>query len=102
MVEKIYKIDIHNSAYNDLENIKKYWELVLETSADTFMAEIYQKAKSLETFPFAHHQPRDKYLREKGYRICPVRNYYIFYTVNEDTVQIHRVLYNKMDFSKLF
>ena len=63
----------------DLADIKYYWESVLEVSPDDFMAEIYHKAKKLEDFPFAHHQPSDPTLKAKGYRICPVRNYYIFY-----------------------
>lgn len=102
MVEKTYKVIFYDAAYKDLADIKYYWESVLEVSPDDFMAEIYHKAKKLEDFPFAHHQPNDPTLKAKGYRICPVRNYYIFYVVEEDVVQIHRVLYNKMDFTKLF
>lgn len=76
---------------------------MLETPADEFMAEIYYKVKSLEEFPFAHHLSDNPTLRDKGYRIFPIRNYYIFYIVLEEEkeVQIHRILYNKMDFTKI-
>lgn len=102
MGEKVYKVIFLDSAYKDLKAIKEYWESVLEQSPDAFMAEIYTRAKSLDHFPFSHHQPQDEHLKAKGYRICPVRNYYLFYIVEGDTVQIHRILYNKMDFTRLF
>lgn len=102
MGKKTYKVDFLKSAYKDLHMIKEYWEKVLEKSPDDFMVEIFKKGKSLEDFPFAHHMPSDETLRSKGYRICPVRNYYIFYIVADDTVQIHRILYNKMNFTQLF
>lgn len=101
MVEEAYTVIFYTSANKDLAGIKRYWEKVLETPADDFMAEVYHKAKALEDFPFAHHLPSDDYLRNKGYRMLPVRNYYIFYKVIENEVQIHRVLYSKMDFSKI-
>lgn len=62
MDKKIYKVNFYSSAYKDLEEIKNYWEKMLKTSASKFMAEIYSKAKTLEEFPFAHHQPNDKVL----------------------------------------
>ncbi|MBQ0166494.1 MAG: type II toxin-antitoxin system RelE/ParE family toxin [Treponema sp.] len=102
MGEKTYKVNFLDSACKDLQAIKDYWEIVLEQSPDAFMAELYSRAKSLDRFPFSHHQPQDVHLKAKGYRICPVRNYYLFYIVEGDTVQIHRILYNKMDFTKLF
>ena len=102
MDKKTYTINFYPSAYNDLENIKMYWEKNLEKESDDFMAELYQKTKSLEESPFLHHLPNNEYLRSKGYRILSVRNYNVFYTVTDTEVQIHRVLYNKMDFTKLF
>lgn len=102
MVKKVYKIDFYPSAYKNLEEIKLYWEKILEKNVDNFMAEIYHKTKTLEEFPFAHHQPNDESLREKGYRILPIKNYFVFYVVIENEVQIRRILYNKMDFTKLF
>lgn len=46
MDKKIYTINFYQTAYKDLEEIKRYWEDFLETSADNFMAEIYQKIKN--------------------------------------------------------
>ena len=102
MDNKIYTINYYPSAYKDLEEIKRYWEDILETSADDFMVEIYQITKRLEDSPLSHHQPANEYLRAKGYRILPIKNYYVFYMVKETEVQLHRVLYSKMDFTKLF
>lgn len=97
-----YKVDIFTQAKTDLIRIVNYWENVLEVSANPLIDDYEAAVLKLEDFPFAHHQPNDPTLQAKGYRICPVRNYYIFYVVEDDVVQIHRILYNKMDFTKLF
>lgn len=97
-----YKVDIFTQAKLDLKRIVNYWENVLEVSANPLIDDYEAAVLKLSDFPFAHHQPSDSTLQSKGYRICPVRNYYIFYVVEDNIVQIHRVLYNKMDFTKLF
>ncbi|MCF3943013.1 type II toxin-antitoxin system RelE/ParE family toxin [Oceanobacillus alkalisoli] len=38
---------------------------------------------------------------ENEYRILLVKNYAVFYTVTEETVEIHRVVYAKMDLTKV-
>lgn len=97
-----YKVDIFTQAKLDLRRIVNYWENVLEVSSNPLIDDYEAAGLKLSDFPFVHHQPSDPTLKAKGYRICPVRNYYIFYVVEDDIVQIHRVLYNKMDFTKLF
>lgn len=101
-MSKKYKVNIFTRAKLDIYNITEYWVKTLKVSPSPFIDDYEKAIINLAEFPFAHHQPNDKSLREKGYRIFPVKNYYIFYVVIEDEVQIHRVLYNKMDFTKLF
>ncbi|MDI6602216.1 MAG: type II toxin-antitoxin system RelE/ParE family toxin, partial [Thermoanaerobacteraceae bacterium] len=38
---------------------------------------------------------------ENEYRVLPVKNYLVFYVVKEQVVEIHRVIYAKMDLSKV-
>ena len=38
---------------------------------------------------------------ETEYRALPVKNYLVFYVVKEDEVEIHRIVYAKMDLGKI-
>lgn len=57
----------------------------------------------LREFPYAHKLYRPIKPLEEEYRLLPVRNYGIFYTINETKrlVEIRRVLYAKMDFTQI-
>lgn len=101
-MEDKFFLNIFSSAQTDLVEIVEYWKNELQTSSKPFLDDYENALHKIVDFPFAHHQPNDEYLRQKGYRIIPVRNYYIFYIVQNSEIQIHRILYNKMDFSKLF
>ena len=35
------------------------------------------------------------------YRMLPVKNYLVFYVVTEHDVEIHRIVYSKMDITKI-
>lgn len=101
-MENKYKVIVSTKARMDIYHIVDYWENTLEVSADSFLDEYEKAIIKLSVSPFSHHQPDNEYLRAKGYRILPIKNYYIFYIVKETEVQIHRILYSKMDFTKLF
>lgn len=53
----------------------------------------------LGEFPYAHRIYRPIKPLEEDYRMLPVKNYAVFYVVREEEkiVEIHRVIYAKMD-----
>jgi len=57
----------------------------------------------LSEFPYAHKIYRPLRALEVEYRMLPVKNYAVFYTVREQekVVEIHRVIYARMDLTKL-
>lgn len=57
----------------------------------------------LREFPYAHKIYRPVRTLEEDYRMLPVKNYAVFYVVREQEkiVEIHRVIYAKMDLTKL-
>lgn len=55
----------------------------------------------LEQFPYSCKVYQPIRELENEYRFLPVKNYAIFYVINEKTVEIHRVLYAKMDLKKI-
>lgn len=72
-------------------------------AAANLVQEIHKKVKTLRDMPYMyceyHGLPSSKIL----YRAIPIKKYIIFYTVYEDRkiVEIHRVLYSRMDFNVL-
>ena len=59
---------------------------------------------SLSFMPYRFPLVRDERLAAEGYRSLPVKNYTVFYTVNEANkiVHIQHVLYGGMDWAKIF
>lgn len=57
----------------------------------------------LKEFPYAHKLYRPVRALEEEYRMLPVKNYAVFYVIREQekVVEIHRVIYARMDLTKL-
>lgn len=55
----------------------------------------------LQQFPYSCrvYQPMESL--EVEYRMLPVKNYLVFYVVTEHEVEIHRIIYAKMNLEKL-
>ena len=51
----------------------------------------------LQQFPYSYKVYQPIQPLETEYRILPVKNYLVFYVVTEDLVEIHRIIYSKMD-----
>ena len=57
----------------------------------------------LQEFPYTHKIYRLTKPLEEEYRLLPIKNYAVFYVVREQhkIVEIHRVVYAKMDLSQI-
>lgn len=57
----------------------------------------------LSDLPYAHKVYRPVRSLAEDYRMLPVKNYAVFYVVREQekTIEIHRVIYAKLDLTKL-
>ena len=96
-----YKVKIFPSAQRDLQEIVEYLNTLSADAALRTYDQIVSEIASLSTMPFRYPHPRDLPLAAKGYRYMNVRNYLVFYIVSGDTVQIHRILYARRDYSRL-
>ena len=96
-----YKLRIFPSAQRDLQEIVEYLNTLSKDAAENYYDLIVSEIASLSTMPLRCPQPRDLALAAKGYRYLTVRNYLVFYIVSGDTVQIHRILYAKRDYTRL-
>ena len=96
-----YKIKILPSAKRDLQEIVDYLNTLSKDAALECYDLIVSEIASLSTMPERHPHPRDLPLAAKGYRYMSVKNYLVFYMVSGDTVQIHRIVYARRDYSRL-
>ena len=98
---EVYKIRIYPSAQRDLQEIVDYLNTLSADTALRYYDLIVSEISSLSSMPLHFPHPRDLSLAAKGYRYLTVKNYLVFYIVSGDTVQIHRILYARRDYSRL-
>ena len=97
----IYKIKIYPTAQQDFRDIIDYLNTLSPDTALRYYDLLTEKIASLAQSPERCPHPRDLALTAKGYRYLIVQNYLVFYIVNDDTVQIYRILYNRRNYSAL-
>ncbi len=56
----------------------------------------------LKNFPESGTVPRDAILARMGYRILVVSSFLVFYTIEEEVVEIHRVIHGRRRYAHLF
>ena len=91
------------SFYQELNAIVDYITYTLEAprAASNLLDELENSINSLKEFPLAHRIYRAIKPLPTEYRILPVKNYYVFYVVLDDNIEIHRIIYKKRDLSQL-
>ena len=96
-----YQVIIEEAARLDLLSIIKYITDVFREPMVAFRMEqsIVDEILSLERFPKRAKALEDEPFKSKGYRVTYVKNYAIFYKVNDDLheVVVIRILYNHRD-----
>lgn len=91
-------------AQQDLKNIYEYiaYSLLVPDTARIMYQKIIQSVRSLETMPERNPFYKEEPWHSQGVRFVPVKNYLLFYTVNNETntVSIVRILYGGRDISR--
>jgi plasmid stabilization system protein ParE len=100
-----YDIRVLPVAEKDIRGAAMYIALDLKApqAAANFVREIRKKAQKLCDMPYMYREYHGEPRNETVYRAMQVKNYIVFYTVCEEnkTVELHRVLYARMDISEL-
>jgi len=99
---------MHNLLYlplarKDLSDITLY---IAETLNDPYTAidlldTLDDTISKLQHFPYAFRVYQPIKSLEFEYRVIPVKNYLVLYVVTEFVVEIHRIIYAKMDLERL-
>jgi toxin ParE1/3/4 len=98
-----YEISYLPLALADLEETFHYIVDKLEApqAAQKLRNEIDITVRRLRRFPYAHTLYRSQKTLKKEYRKLIVKNYYLFYVVEEKTVEILRVIYAKRNIESI-
>ena len=99
-----YDIFYTAKARNDLEQIYEYvaFQLQEPMTAQKLYGNIVSAVHTLDTFPLRNALFENEPWRSRGLRKLPVKNYLIFYTVDEEKNNIHiiRIMYSGRDIEK--
>lgn len=91
------------NALQDLRNIYEYiaFTLLVPESGRNIVERIMSTARSLESMPERNPIYKEEPWHSQGVRFIPVRNYLVFYTINNvtDTVSVSRILFGGRDIS---
>jgi len=102
-MEKKYKVIYLPSFYNDLDKITDYIMYKLENiiAANNLLDEIEKEIEKRSYNPDNYEKYVSTRRREDTYYRIYIKNYTIFYIVQDNSMELRRILYSKRNFKKL-
>jgi plasmid stabilization system protein ParE len=101
----MYLLNITDIAEEDILNTVKYIADVLKApaAANNLLDEIEKHEEILENTPNIYPSVPDEYLAQKGLRFTKIKNYLLFYAIDEDKkiVTVIRFLYGRRDWKNI-
>ena len=99
----MYKIHYLPLALEDLKEIVKYIAFKLESpkAAENLLSQIDKGVLKIADNPFRCHLYTSPEKLKHEYRILNIDNYSLFYTIDKDKIEIHRVIYSRRDILQL-
>ena len=96
-----YQIRLLNVAEEDFTEIVSYIAADNPSAANTLANKIGKKLELLSDNPKLGRIPRDEEIRNLGYRYIIIQNYIVFYTIDEKTILVHRILHSARNYKTL-
>ena len=98
-----YKIKIMQIAQDDMKAIVAHTRIDDTDAAIRMYENIKASIGKLADFPLMGPVPLDRKVAEQGYRMIVVDPYLVFYilVMENNTVEVHRVLHGKQDFPRI-
>ena len=98
-----YDVVLSETAESDLDEVVEYLSNFSPTIARRYFDEIMVKVLSLSLMPQRCPFVQDSALREKGYRWLLVRNYTIFFVIDEavNIVDVRAIMYSRREYTAL-
>jgi len=100
-----YKVSFTHPAEEDLLSTLQYITDILQSpiAASNLLDDVEEKIKILANNPLISPIEKDDYLNQKSIRHMKVKNYLIFYTINDELkeVSVIRFMYARRDWINL-
>lgn len=96
-----YQIRFLKIAEEDFTEIVSYVAADNPNAANVLATKIEKNLELLSDNPKLGRIPRDEDIRNLGYRYLIVQNYIIFYSTEERTIIIHRILHSARNYKAL-
>ena len=96
-----YTIRLLRVAEDDLTDIVTYIAVDRPSAAEALATKIEKNLKLLTRNPHLGRIPEEEDITRAGYRYLVVENYLLFYTIEERTIYVHRILHGARDYLKL-
>ena len=96
-----HKVVIYKSAQRDLQDIVDYLNNFSVEAAYRYYDLLVESIASLSEMPKRCPYAKGVILKANGYRMLAVESYLVFYIVQNDVVQIRRIIYGKRQYEDL-
>jgi addiction module RelE/StbE family toxin len=93
-----YQIRLLRIAEEDLTEIISYIAVDNPIAANALADKIEKNFELLSENPTLGRIPRDEDIKNLGYRYIIIQNYIVFYTIEERTIFIHRILHGARNY----
>jgi plasmid stabilization system protein ParE len=99
----MYKLFFTKNFKDDVKQSVNYIKHTLQApvAAERLKAEIKRTYKIIKDTPFIYPATPNDYLASMGFRFAMVKNYMLFYVVEEKQVNIIRFIYGRRDWADL-
>lgn len=100
-----YSVDVSEPAEGDLMDIVKYIasQLSAPISAQNMLEHLEEAMATLSDMPERYALVSDERLAQLGYRKLSVKNYIVFFSIDEKNkiVNVERILYTRRDWLRI-
>jgi plasmid stabilization system protein ParE len=96
-----FKVKILRKAQEDMIDIIDYLNTLSPQAALRYYDLLIEKIAGLSEMPDRCAAVRDAQLAFRGYRFMIVKNYTVFFVIQDKFVQIRRILYNRRQYESL-
>jgi len=96
-----YRTRLLKAAEEDLTEIVAYIAVDNPIAADQVATKIEKAISLLAENPYLGRIPDDEKLVNLGYRFLIVQDYLTFYTIEERTIFVHRIIHGARDYQRI-
>ena len=96
-----FQIRLLRIAEEDFTEIIRFISDDNPNAAEAMATKIEKNLELLSGNPSLGRIPRDEEIKNLGYRYLVVQNYIVFYTIEERTILIHRILHGARNYKSL-